>query len=580
MLRWSLALALAGSVLSSPAQEAAPAGADPDERLVILDAMRTELLRSHELRIEEYGPPYFVSYLVTDENQQRLSASNGAIAQERGGRARTGYVEVRCGDHRLDNSRAGAGMSLRFFSWGQQYSPLPIENDAVALRTALWQITDETYKQAVQDLLTRRGEEVMRVEQADRPNDFSPAEAVRQIDPPMDLDLDLDPWKPQLRRLSAIFNEFDWIEASYVVLDATHQTEWYVNTDGTEVIEEAQSWDFYAECQTTAPDDGQPLSHSIFRNRVRVEELPAEEEMAQLIRTMIGELDELRHAPVLDPYTGPALLAPDVTGVLFHEAVGHRLEGERQRDDDNSGQTFAGKIGEAIIPAFISVIDDPTLREFGGVGIRGHYLFDQEGVPAERVELVRGGILQTYLMSRTPNEYVARSNGHGRSDGVSDPEARMGTLIVAASPEEMRTYEELRGRLIEVCREQGRPFGLIVRDIEGGETNTSSWGFQAFAQRPRTVHRVDVETGEETLVRGVEIVGTPLSSINKIILMGGESELFNGYCGSASGMVPQSEIAPWALSTEVEFQRSTTENRRPPLLPPPFAEASPGAVAE
>jgi hypothetical protein len=146
----------------------------------------------------------------------------------------------------------------------------------------------------------------------------------------------------------------------------------------------------------------------------------------------------------------------------------------------------------------------------------------------------------------------------------------MATLIIESTMD--LTEDELRQRLIEECRAQGKEFGLIVRDISGGFTNTSHYGFQAFAEHPRMVHRVNVETGEEQLVRGVDIVGTPLASINKIVATGGEPDLFNGFCGAGSGTVPQAEIAPWALSTEIEVQRSQTENRRPPILPAPFTE--------
>lgn len=550
--------------------ESASEAAPEDERLIILQAMRTELDRSmEELKLEDYDGPYFMAYLVTDERQNQIAASNGAVASERGGHARNGYVEVRCGDYELDNTRAGTGMGLMFY-FGRGTNPLPIENDPIALRTALWQITDQTYKKAIRDLLTRRGEEVMKVEQEDRPDDFTPGEPHHHVDPPLDVELDEDAWRDRLRTLSALFDEHAWIESSSVVMRVEHLTQWYANSEGSEIIQEQQMWSLYAECSTTAPEDGQPISHVIVHNRTSLDDMPSDEALASDIETLIAELDALRHAPVLDPYTGPALLAPDVTGVLFHEALGHRLEGERQRDDDSSGQTFAGKIGDKVIPEFLSVIDDPTLERFNGIGVDGHYRYDQEGHPAERVPLIENGILRNYLMSRTPNEYQTQSNGHGRSDGLHDPEARMATLIIESTMD--LTEDELRQRLIEECRAQGKEFGLIVRDISGGFTNTSHYGFQAFAEHPRMVHRVNVETGEEQLVRGVDIVGTPLASINKIVATGGEPDLFNGFCGAGSGTVPQAEIAPWALSTEIEVQRSQTENRRPPILPAPFTE--------
>jgi predicted Zn-dependent protease len=301
----------------------------------------------------------------------------------------------------------------------------------------------------------------------------------------------------------------------------------------------------------------------------RENELPRASELSTRIDSMVEELLALQKAPVLDPYTGPALLEPEAAGVLFHEAVGHRLEGERQ-NDDKDGHTFKGQVGKPILPFFLSIIDDPTLRSAGPVSVNGYYRFDDQGVPGQRTTLVEKGVLKNFLMSRAPVQGVPPlSNGHGRSAPGRDPVARMSNLIVESS--KTLPWPKLKEALIAEARRQEKPFGLIIRDVTGGNTDTSGYAYQAFKGQPRLVYKVDAKTGAETLVRGVEIVGTPLLSINKIIVSGDERRVFNGYCGAESGYVPVSTFAPTVLVSEIELQRTRKDTGRPPVLPSPWA---------
>src|SRR5438309_209921 len=282
-----------------------------------------------------------------------------------------------------------------------------------------------------------------------------------------------------------------------------------------------------------------------------------------------SELLALRQAPVLDPYTGPALLEPEAAGVLFHEAVGHRLEGERQ-NDDKDGHTFKGQIGKPILPFFLTILDDPTQRAAGPVSLNGYYRFDDQGVPGQRTALVEKGVLKTFLMSRAPVQGVSpHSNGYGRAAPGRDPVARMSNLIVESS--RTMPWPKLKEALIAEVKRQEKPFGLVIRDVTGGNTDTSGYAYQAFKGQPRLVYKVDANTGAETLVRGVEIVGTPLLSINKIIATGEERRVFNGYCGAESGYVPVSTVAPTVLVSEIELQRTRKDTGRSPVLPSPWA---------
>jgi predicted Zn-dependent protease len=361
-------------------------------------------------------------------------------------------------------------------------------------------------------------------------------------------------------------------------VDAEKQIRWFTSSEGSRLVTESALYAVHVSATARAAD-GQLLENGRDWYGSSEAELPGPDVIRAEARRMAAELVALRDAPSLDPYDGPAILAPEAAGVLFHEAVGHRLEGDRQ-DDDREGRTFKGQVGKPVLPPFLTVVDDPTLRSAAGTPLNGWYRFDDQGVPAQRAVLVRDGTLEGFILSRKPVKPFTRSNGHARSQGGPAPVARMANLVVTAS----RTVPmvELKRMLLAEARRQGKPYGLVVRDAAGGNTSTAGLGYQAFKGTPRLVYRVDVETGREELVRGVEIVGTPLAAVNRIVAAGDEVRVFNGYCGAESGYVPVSTVAPAVLVAGIEMQRSTRPGERAPLLPSPSTEAAapPAAPAD
>jgi predicted Zn-dependent protease len=267
------------------------------------------------------------------------------------------------------------------------------------------------------------------------------------------------------------------------------------------------------------------------------------------------------------------MLTGRAAAVFFHEVFGHRAEGFRQKDI-SEGQTFTSMINTQILPDFISIKDDPTEATLNGQMLLGNYPFDDEGVPSESVQLVDHGVLKTFLMSRSPLMDIQHSNGHGRRQLGYVPVARQGNLIVSSS--KTMTNDQLRQKLIELVKEQGKPFGLLIDDLEGGFTFTGRATPQAFQLTPLVVYKVFPDGRPDELVRGVNTVGTPLISLTTIVATGDKQEIFNGYCGAESGSVPVSAVAPAMLLSKMEFAKKETSTDKPPILPPPahdpFAE--------
>lgn len=566
------------SALFTAAPENAPIPVKPgDARLPLLDAMRVELERNQsQLKLNENGAPYFISYQVKDYDQRGVAARYGAVFDDETDRKRHVYVDVRVGSYEFDNS-IDQGREFSFSDKGNSYiarKTAPLDDDPRALRNALWLITDEKYKQALFDYLKKKGDRVYTVEDDKRPPSFSKESPNVFIQKPVSFSFAGEKWGKVARSVSAAFLAHPEIFDSEVRITGTRVVRYFVSTEGARIVTEELLYGIHINAATRAPD-GQLLDNSRDFYAPLESQLPDEKALTAATAKMVEELLALRKAPAINPYTGPAILEAEAAGVLFHEAVGHRLEGERQ-NDDGEGKTFRGQVGRQVLPTFLSLYDDPTRREMGNKQLNGYYLFDEEGVKAQPVTLVERGVLRNYLLSRRPVEGAAKSNGHGRSQGNQKPMARMANLIVESKKQV--SDAELKRMLIAEARRQGKPYGLIIRDITGGNTNTSSWGYQAFKGIPRMVYRVDVKDGKESLVRGVEIVGTPLSSINKIVATGKTSGVFNGFCGAESGYVPVSAVAPAMLIQEIELQRAMDGKDRPPLIPSPAAVAPPPAT--
>ncbi|MFN7931165.1 MAG: TldD/PmbA family protein, partial [Blastocatellia bacterium] len=380
--------------------------------------------------------------------------------------------------------------------------------------------------------------------------------------------IDRSVWEQKLKSWSALFNKYPEILSSNVTFTADDTTKYLVNSEGT-AVQHGTIHARLAVYARTKAEDGMELYRYETFDAFTPDKLPNEATVLAAIDRMSKDLLELRKAPVIEPYTGPAILSGRASGVFFHEIFGHRIEGHRQKEED-SGQTFTKQVNKPILPEFISVYDDPTLKQLSGTDLNGYYQFDDEGVKAQRVPVVENGVLKNFLMSRSPIKGFATSNGHGRKQPGMRPVGRQGNLVVQVS----KTVPEakLRELLIAECQKQSKPYGLIFKDISGGFTTTGRSAPQAFQVTPVMVYRVYADGRPDELVRGVDLIGTPLTSFSKIVAASDTTEVFNGVCGAESGWVPVSAVSPSILTTQIEVQKKPKSNERLPILPPPSQE--------
>jgi predicted Zn-dependent protease len=512
------------------------------------------------LRQDEFGAPYFLAYRLHDARHYEVSATLGAVIGDDLEEYRVAYAEARYGDPAFDNTDLSyQGVNL----------PSPPEPDV--LRQTFWMLTDQAYKGAVSGWLEKRAKRATEFV-AEPLDDFSPEAPQKRVEESPAASLDRARLRELAMKLSAVFREFPDVYESNVTIGAWWARRFLLTSEGTRLLTPAEEMPHELRISgATRAEDGMRLEDGVYLSLRSFSDLPPDAELERQARAIAAELALMRTAPVQDAEAAPAILDPEMSGVLFHEALGHKLEGQRQRDPHES-QVFRDLIGKVILPSFINVYDDPTLKSFKGSPLHGSYEFDSEGSPAQRVALVEKGVLRDFLMSRWPVKGFPATNGHGRADWRSHATGRMANLIVSADG--AVTLDELQKKLLALVRAAGKPYGFLLVGSSGGENPTNRESAQTLEVRPRLIYRVDAATGARTLVRGVKLVGTPLVVLNRIVAAGNDPTLANGFhCGAESGWVPVSQIAPSLLVSEIELQRLPEDRARPPILPAPLHDS-------
>lgn len=548
------------------ADDAKALGKDP-----IIKAMDAELKRSMK-KLSKLDPPiYFLSYQINLEKNVSIASTLGENAYSYKNNRYTADIDARAGSRELDNTR-----KLKSLDYGQRnpnilvngYMPSPKQ-----IRNMLWILTEDAVTSAQEDYLKVKTNALTSSQREDNSNDFSDKGKAASYyapiaDSPLISQQMLDEMIKRTDEYSAIFKNQDFILSSAVSYSATLNNKYFVNSEGTKIVQ-GQILARLSYNITSRNKDGMILERNNYYDFTTPDEIPSSEKVISDIEQSIAELKTLQNAPAAEPFHGPVILRNRATGVFFHEILGHRVEGHRQKDDD-FGQTFTNKINEQVISPLISVYDNPTMKYFNNIPLRGYYAYDDEGVASQNVTVIKKGVLSNFLMSRSPIKGFDVSNGHGRKQAGYRPVSRMGVTIVEA--EQTVPFDTLKQMLKEEIKKQNKPYGLIIDDISGGFTMIDTSNPQAFKVNPLLVYKVYPDDRPDEIIRGADIVGTPLTSFNKIIAAANDYDVFNGSCGAESGWVPVSAIAPSVLISELEVERVQRSYDNLPILTPPPAE--------
>ena len=550
---------LLSSVLVSRSQDSL-SSADP-----ILRAMSDELSRSiSELQFKDLEKPYFVQYIILDQERYRASATFGALTGSDINRARYVQAQVRVGDYDFDNSEFVTGPGFQGPPPAGITSQTVIDDDYGAIRHALWLATDAAYKQAVEQFARKRAF-VQNKTRGEPIPDFSKEKPVTAVAVRRGFEIDKGRWEKQVRDWSAVFKDFPEIDESSVVVEAQVTYRYLVNSEGTRTLQPSMLVSVEVDAGAEAAD-GMRLRHWIPLNAANFDQLPPEREVAKAIRQMAGELTALRSAPVLDAdYSGPVLFTGQASAEMFARVLVPNLSGQRlpltdQQQAQATRSELVDRMNRPVLPRFLSVFDDPTTQRIGNQELLGHYQVDDQGVPARRVSLIEQGVLKNFLMSRRPAKDMPQSNGHGRSGIPGRETAQIGNLFIQSS--EGKTYEDLKQQLIKMCQEENLQYGLLIKALVGDGRSPIG--------APVLTYKVYVADGHEELIRGAFAQAIPIRSLRQIEAVGNDAFVTNRLTGSNELPTPTSIVAPSVLLEEVELKRPTGTQQKPALLTHPY----------
>jgi TldD protein len=509
----------------------------------VLKAMIAELKRSQEkLQLGQLQRPYYIDYQVTELQDYAADATLGALRSDQKNVGRLVRVVVRIGDYKQD-SYFGEGMGA--------VEVMPVDNQELALRRQLWLATDKAYKAALTGFTDKQAA-LKNVETENDLADFAQEKPAQSVNEPSRIGTDLDKWKEALRSTSDLFRSDPTLESSNTFMSFRVLNRYFVNTEGT-VTRSGRSIYTYLFSAAAQADDGMWLERSHGWVVTRPEELPKADEIQSEAKKLIGTFSALRKAPLVeDQYRGPVLFSADAATSLFERLIVPNILGIRP-DLGNPARTngeFASYYKNRVLPETFTVIDDPKANEIDHQALAGSYDVDDEGVEAQTVTVIDKGVLANYLLGRTPIRDFPHSNGHGRTALAGAPRPQISNLIFKAA--NGVPFEELKKKLIAMCKDQGRAYGYYV-ETTGPQLS------------PRLLWRVYVNDGHMELVRGAVFKQLDTRALRSDIVAAGN----DNYVYNRAEPLPSAIVSPSLLFGELEIQRANRTREKLPTYPAP-----------
>jgi predicted Zn-dependent protease len=535
--------------LSAVAQTAPqPTRADA-EKDPVLKAMLTELDRSKsQLQLKDFQKPFFIQYRIEEIDGFETKAEFGATSNSLRNHVRVARVTVRVGDYKTDSS-GGRGDGIAQLA--------TLEDDPIALRSALWAATDQAYKNALAAYAQKQAE-LKQIQTPPSVDDFSKETPIISLAETFKLKVDEQAWEVRVARSSGLYrtdatvkdSQRD-VQVSVANFSARVTTTWLVSSEGAMVRKSVAGYQEYFGVGTQAAD-GMRLERSYATTGTSLKDLDAPEVFEKHAVTLIASLTDLRKAPLVEEeYHGPLLMSSDAGDDTLHALVASSVTATRPKmgTEARTSGPFASSYHARVLPESFDVVDDPGLKSYNGKGLVGAYDVDDEGVPAHSVKLVVAGRLENYLIGREPVRDFPQSNGHARAGLATEPTPTIGVLQVTAK--NGVTDEELNSKLLALAKDRGLKNVYYVTTM--GEKLT-----------PRLLYRVTPD-GKRELVRGAEISDLDLRALRSNVEAAGKDLFVANYFGE----IPETVLAPALLIDDVTIHRANKKNDKLPFYPPP-----------
>jgi TldD protein len=541
------------------------------EILKTVEILEKSCARAKKLKKNGFPSPYYSAFTLRDTYYFSVWANNGALYRQRAEPSRFAYCDLRVGSYAFDQTTDGGLKDNDDNDESYRYITMPCSTfNAQAFADSLWKLSEIKYREALTDYSDKKSSSISNINPYIAYPSFHKLPRFTSIKPKKfkitNTQTAQKKWVDIASDLSNWISKYDDLYAHWVDVDIYLENKIFVNSEHRSIVQGKSVYTFSVSLKKYLKE-GSFVDQSLVLNRTDENEIPALSELKKRVEQKYKKLQELSKAKKIHSFSGPVLLYPKPAGLLFHEAIGHRLEGSRLLSQ-GEGQTFKGQVGEKVLDVEVTIRDNPKLRKFNGIYCTGSFDFDDEGSETKDAMLIEKGVLKGFLTTRAsidPKKFTP--NGHARNARFQRPISRMGVTIIEAKSSNYG-LEDMKKTLIQEIKDQNKPFGLIVYETTGGETHTSNYDFQGFSGEIAYATLID-RHGKETPIRGVKFVGTPLQALSNIIAVGKDHEIDNSFCGAESGFIPVTTISPATLIRTIELQAKDEDLVAPFVLKKP-----------
>lgn len=554
---------------------------------IIFKALTDELTRSStDLVLNNYKPPFFISYQLYDIKSLLIKATMGSIRQIQEVPVR--YSNVRCmvGDYALNDENF---IGTRGMSSGG-YLPVPLENDYAGIRRAFWISTDRIYKSALQTYeqkLTALKQQ--NKAESDTIDDFTKAAPLTYISKEPEFKIDKAKLENLAREVSGIFTTYGDISASTAVVSVVKAWTYQITSEGARIKSPVNIVALMVNAYTQA-EDGEPLVDHLLYFAPTPEQLPLIEKVKQEVKQMAENLVTLRKAPAIkDSYNGPVIFEGEAIAELFMQklfapnaglfAMRMPVKAEGSGYAQNTSSRFDSRVGQKICSTNLNIKATSKTKTFNGTPLIGAFEIDAEGtIPPDELVLVQNGMLKTLLNGRTPTPQVKESNGHQRLIRAGGGFAKFKAPgVINISFENGKSAASFRKEILEEYAKNGLEYVYVVKKLQVFNTamtnvmNTTA-NRNLTLSKPVAIYKVSTKTGEEQLVRSAIINDFQTAAFKQIPFGTNEQMVYNTAAPRLGLEIPVSFIVPQALvfdDISIEPDRDVTKTKLP-VVPNPI----------
>lgn len=564
------------------------------DKELIFSAMSDEMDRSLEkLKIADLQKPYYIHYKINHSQNYVIEASLGGIIRNDESESSILSVDVRVGDYNFDNSNF-FDIGFGFFGSSDDEENfkrrrIPLKPDYESLRRELWLATDAAYKQS-SELYSKKIAALKNKNRKDTIPDFMEMTKLEHTNTISFPKFDRKKFEDIVKEVSKVFGDYPEIQASAVLIEFVRDKFYYLNSEKVK-FDNNNFYTGFEIVASTQSADGMPLANYYTAYSRDPNKLPNIDSLITAAKHVAETLTaSFKSTELDDDYSGPVMFTGRAAAEVFAQNFAGNLVAQRNPVSESGfsaggdqNMAFQTKIGGRVLPEFLSVELLPANSDYNNTELIGALELDENGAKALNTTLVKDGYLETLISERIPTKRIKANLGHKRGG------AAMYSVLKLNSNDREMSYDEMKKRMIELCKKRELPYGVIIKNI----INRNIFSTTLYGQNPglfnfprgdgnfiiSEMYKVYPD-GREEITRGANGKGFTVRSFKDIINVGKDTYAYNllassvisSFVSGGSQYIPSSILSKNLLFEDGELNIPTEDFNKIPVLSNPITK--------